>query len=118
MLPPVPVILNVYVPATAVDVTVICKLEVAVPPAGGVTDKGLKEYVTPVGVDPDHAPDRLTGELKLPEDFTLIVEVCCVEGLDGISNERLDGFAEIVNSLVGSPPPVPSSPPEVVPVSE
>jgi hypothetical protein len=59
---------------------------------------GLKLYVTPVGADPTHEPDKLTAELKPLIDVTLIVDVFDVEPEAGLVNASEFGSAEMPKS--------------------
>jgi len=58
-----------------VDDVAIVSVDVAVLPAGGVTEYALKLGVTPVGGDPVQVNKRDTAELNDPVDVTVIVEV-------------------------------------------
>jgi len=52
--------------------TLIVRVDVAVPPDGGVIGLALKLVVAPVGVP---ETDKVTAELKPPMEVTVMVEV-------------------------------------------
>jgi len=70
--PLVPVTVRVTVPVGVAAPTLIVRVDVAEPPAGGVTEVGLKVPVAPVGKP---VIERLTAELKLFRDVMVIVDV-------------------------------------------
>ena len=68
--PLVPVTCRMYVPVEASGVVVKPTGELASPPAGGVTVCGRVTAI-PVGAFPTHEVEKITGELKLPNEFTV-----------------------------------------------
>jgi len=58
-----------------VDDVAIVSVDVAVLPAGGVTEYALKLGVTPVGGVPTQPNESDTAELNPPVDVIVIVEV-------------------------------------------
>jgi len=68
--PLVPVTCRMYVPVEASGVVVKLMGELASPPAGGVTVCGSVTAI-PVGAFPTHEAEKITGELKLPREFTV-----------------------------------------------
>jgi len=64
----VPVSVRIVVDAGAVAETASERTEVALPPTDGVTGLGLKPPVTPDG---NPVTVKVTGELKLPTDWTV-----------------------------------------------
>jgi hypothetical protein len=70
--PAVPATARIVLPVGAVFETVKLSTELVLPPAGGVTGLLLKPPVMPSG---SVGTERVTGELKLPIDRTVIVTV-------------------------------------------
>jgi hypothetical protein len=72
------------------------KVEVALPPGGGVTETGENDAVTPLG-----RPEalRATGELKL---FTLVIVMVLVAVPPWVTLTK-EGEAEMVKSGTGAP---------------
>jgi hypothetical protein len=97
--PEVPVIVTVEVPVVAEAEAVRVSVEDPLPFAGGVTEVGLKDAVTPLG-KPDAESE--TAELKLLVLVTVIVLLPLFPWL--IVSE--DGEAESEKSGVGDPPQV------------
>jgi hypothetical protein len=85
-------------PVEALELTATVSADCAEPPLGGVTGFGLKPYVTPLGVDPTHEPDKVTAELKLLIDVTVIFEVFDAEPEAGLVNVSELGSAEMLKS--------------------
>ena len=88
--PAVPVTAMTVVPPGAALETAKVSTEVTLPPAGGVTGLVLKTPVTPDG---SVGTARVTGELKLPIDCTVIVVVPTPPGLI----VSVPGLADMVN---------------------
>lgn len=79
--PLVPVTKSVYVPDAALLPALIVRVEVAVPPLGGVTELASAN-VTPDGADPLHDADNATEELKLPKEVTTMGIVAVEPGVN------------------------------------
>ena len=90
--PPVPAIVMAVVLEAEALGTAMERVEVLLPPAGGVTGFGLNPPVTPAGKE----AARATGELKPPAESTFTVTVPVPPGL----STRLLGLAERLNSGV------------------
>jgi hypothetical protein len=88
--PAVPVTAMTVVPPGAALETARVSTEVTLLPAGGVTGLVLKTPVTPDG---SVGTARVTGELKLPIDCTVIVVVPTPPGL----MVRVPGLGDMVN---------------------
>jgi hypothetical protein len=88
--PAVPVTAMTVVPPGAALETARVNTEVTLLPAGGVTGLVLKTPLTPDG---SVGTARVTGELKLPIDCTVIVVVPTPPGLI----VRVPGLADMVN---------------------
>ena len=69
-LPPVAVMVMLWLPVAALRLALTVMVEV--PPPGAAMDLGLKEMVSP-DTFPD--ADNLTAELKLPDTVVVMVEV-------------------------------------------
>jgi hypothetical protein len=78
--PLVPVTANVKVPLEASDAKVTVRVEVAVPPEGGVTGPG-RLIETPEGAVPNHEYVSVTGELNPFVEPTLMSDVPDSPGL-------------------------------------
>lgn len=94
----VPVTFMGYDPIGVESGTVTVKAEVAVPPAGGRGAGGLKLYVAPGGKP--EATFKVTDELKVPKDLTVIVNGGAVVPC-GVESEVGDASSE--NALGGGP---------------
>jgi hypothetical protein len=70
--PLVPVTCATKVPVEPVEVVVNPRVELAVPPGGGVTACGIVMPM-PVGALPTHEVEKVTGELNPPTEFTSTV---------------------------------------------
>ena len=97
-----PPVLGHKVPG-AFEAAVKVSVDVAVPLAGGVTDDGENEYVTPVGPG---AAVRETAELKPRMLVTVMVEVAVLPAFTAI----VEGLAESVNVCWAEKPLMPEKP--------
>jgi len=115
--PLVPVTCRMYVPVEASGVVVKLMGELASPPAGGVTVCGSVTAI-PVGSFPTQEAEKITGELKLPREFTVtelppfspgivetVSEVGATEksgmytGANGVTGARTVGWPAIATSI-------------------
>ena len=90
----VPVTVTVYVAAV---VELQLRVDVAVPPAGGVTLLGDRVQMSPAGLT---APVKATAWLKVPVEVTVTVEVPATPALTvtevGLADNRKSAREEIV----------------------
>ena len=107
--PPVPVIVIPVVLETAALETLIERVEVMLPPAGGVTGFGLNPPETPAG----NGAVRVTGELKPPIESIVTVTVPVPPGLRtrllGLAERLNRGVAVTVNDALADLPVLPST---------
>jgi hypothetical protein len=107
-LPPlVPAIVTAVVLEAAALGTLMDRVEVMVPPAGGVTGLGLNPPETPAGKE----DVRVTGELKPPAESTVTITVPIPPGLRttllGLTERLNKGVAVTVNSALADLPVLP-----------